>query len=176
MAQSVHLYIPLPGAAPRPWTVREGAHRLGAFATERDCLAHALTLARSIGSRRGCRVELKLEQPSGEWDSVVGYDPVADRNRLGGWSRVGRRAAAGPSRWIDTGGESLRVGLNRSSHVMSDDTKQRGPADGKRISLSEDYEVRYWTEALGVTEERLRAVVDRVGPMAEDVRRALDKS
>lgn len=59
---------------------------------------------------------------------------------------------------------------------MGDDASKRGPADGKRISLSEDYEVRYWTDALGVTEEQLREVVGRVGPMAEDVRRALRKA
>lgn len=58
---------------------------------------------------------------------------------------------------------------------MSDDTSKRGPADAKRISLSEDYEVRYWTQALGISEAKLREVVGRVGPMADDVRRALSR-
>lgn len=59
---------------------------------------------------------------------------------------------------------------------MSDDTSKRGPADAKRIGLSEDYEIRYWTQALGVSEARLRELVGRVGPMADDVRRALDQA
>lgn len=38
---------------------------------------------------------------------------------------------------------------------ISDDKANRGAQDRSRISLSEDYEVRYWTEALGVSKERL---------------------
>jgi hypothetical protein len=56
---------------------------------------------------------------------------------------------------------------------MADDTSNRGAADRKRISLTEDYELRYWTEKLGISEARLREVVAEVGHMAEDVRRAL---
>ena len=56
---------------------------------------------------------------------------------------------------------------------MSDDKNNRGPQDRSRISLSEDYEVRYWTDALGVTEDRLREIVGRVGNSADAVREAL---
>ncbi|URL59652.1 DUF3606 domain-containing protein [Luteibacter flocculans] len=58
---------------------------------------------------------------------------------------------------------------------MSDDKSKRGPADAQRINVHETYEVRYWTEALGVSEARLREVVAEVGVMADDVRRALRK-
>ena len=58
---------------------------------------------------------------------------------------------------------------------MSDDKNNRGPQDRSRISLSEDYEVGYWTDALGVTEDRLREIVGRVGNSAEAVREALRK-
>ncbi|ADV27264.1 DUF3606 domain-containing protein [Pseudoxanthomonas suwonensis] len=58
---------------------------------------------------------------------------------------------------------------------MSDDTKQVGSPDRDRINLSEDYEVRYWTGALGVSEEQLREAVAAVGPTAEAVRRHLGK-
>lgn len=58
---------------------------------------------------------------------------------------------------------------------MSDDKSNRGPADRTRISLSEDYEVRYWTQALGVNESQLRQAVQQAGPMADDVRRLLKK-
>ena len=56
-----------------------------------------------------------------------------------------------------------------------DDKHQRAPQDGQRINLSEDYEVKYWTEALGVSAEKLRETVRRVGPMANDVREALGR-
>jgi hypothetical protein len=42
--------------------------------------------------------------------------------------------------------------------------------DHKLISLSEPHEVRYWTKALGVSEERLREVVGNVGHSAAKVR------
>jgi hypothetical protein len=56
---------------------------------------------------------------------------------------------------------------------MSDDTSDRGAADRSRISLSQPWEVRYWTEALGVSEQQLRDVVGRVGNSADAVRAAL---
>jgi hypothetical protein len=34
---------------------------------------------------------------------------------------------------------------------MADDPTERGPQDRSRINLSEDYEVRYWTEKLKVS-------------------------
>jgi len=56
---------------------------------------------------------------------------------------------------------------------MSDDKNQNGGQDRKRISLEEDYEVRDWSGKFGVSEERLRAAVGKVGNMAEDVEREL---
>ena len=56
---------------------------------------------------------------------------------------------------------------------MSDDKTKRGSQDRSRISLSEDYEVRYWTEALGVSRERLEELVRKHGNSAEKVREAL---
>lgn len=56
---------------------------------------------------------------------------------------------------------------------MSDDKSQTGNPDRQRISLSEDYEVRDWSQKFGVSEERLRAAVAKVGNMADDVEREL---
>jgi hypothetical protein len=56
---------------------------------------------------------------------------------------------------------------------MSDDKTQRGPRDRSRINLSEDYEVRYWTKELGVTEDRLRELVRQHGNSVEKIREAL---
>jgi len=39
--------------------------------------------------------------------------------------------------------------------------------------LEEDYEVQYWSEKFGVSQEELAAAVEKVGPMASDVKREL---
>ena len=57
--------------------------------------------------------------------------------------------------------------------TVSDDKSKTGQADRSRINLSEDYEVRDWAAKFGVTQEALRRAAERVGPMAEDVRREL---
>jgi hypothetical protein len=59
---------------------------------------------------------------------------------------------------------------------MADDTTNRGSQDRKRINVNEPHEVRYWTQALGISEAELRESVKRVGVMAEDVKRALGKN
>ncbi len=53
---------------------------------------------------------------------------------------------------------------------MADDKSSVGGADRSRISLSEDYEVRDWTQSLGVSEDELREAVDAVGNSADAVR------
>ena len=58
---------------------------------------------------------------------------------------------------------------------MADDLSNRGAADRARINVNEAHEVRYWCKELGCTEAELRSVVQRVGVMAADVRRALGK-
>ena len=52
---------------------------------------------------------------------------------------------------------------------MSDDKNDRGPDDRSRISLEEDYEVRYWAERWGITEEELAQAVKEVGNSASKV-------
>lgn len=47
---------------------------------------------------------------------------------------------------------------------MADDTTRRGPADGSRINIHQDHELRYWTERFGCTAERLKAAVMVAGP------------
>jgi len=56
---------------------------------------------------------------------------------------------------------------------MSDDKNETGNPDRQRISLSEDYEVRDWSQKFGVSEERLRVAVAKVGNVADDVEREL---
>jgi len=56
---------------------------------------------------------------------------------------------------------------------MADDLQDRGPQDRSRINVNEPWELRYWTNELGVDEERLRKTVQKVGPSAEAVRKEL---
>ena len=59
--------------------------------------------------------------------------------------------------------------------LVVDNLNKSGVADRSRINLSDDYEVRYWTEELGVSEALLRELVSRVGNSASAVRRRLGK-
>jgi hypothetical protein len=59
---------------------------------------------------------------------------------------------------------------------MADDKNLRGGQDRSRINMSEDFEVRYWTEALGVSRERLEELVREHGSSAEKIREALGKA
>jgi hypothetical protein len=56
---------------------------------------------------------------------------------------------------------------------MADDRTLKGPRDRSRINFSEDYEVRYWTQKFGVTEDELRAAVNRVGNSAKALEKEL---
>ncbi len=53
---------------------------------------------------------------------------------------------------------------------MADDPSKRGQQDRTRINIHEEHEVRYWTEALGVSRDRLAQLVKQVGPSAQAVR------
>lgn len=53
------------------------------------------------------------------------------------------------------------------------DDKSKRLQDGKTISLSEEWELDYWTNALGVTRDQLRGAVAAVGVSAERVKEYL---
>jgi hypothetical protein len=52
---------------------------------------------------------------------------------------------------------------------MSDDLTNSGAADRARISLGEEYEIRYWTGKFGVSAEKLADAVEQVGNSADAV-------
>ncbi len=56
---------------------------------------------------------------------------------------------------------------------MADDKTLRAPQDASKISLSEDYEVAYWTKKFAVTADELRDAVKAVGNGAAAVERHL---
>ncbi len=59
---------------------------------------------------------------------------------------------------------------------MSDDLTQRGPQDRNRINLNQPYEVRYWTSTLGVSEQKLRSLIQQHGNSVAKIREALGKA
>ena len=58
---------------------------------------------------------------------------------------------------------------------MSDDLSKKGQQDRNRIDVSEEHELRYWTEKFHVSPDELRSAVQKVGPMVKDVQRHLGK-
>lgn len=58
---------------------------------------------------------------------------------------------------------------------MADNKSKTGKADDSRINVNQPYEVRYWTNELGVTPAKLKEAVKAVGPMVKDVKRHLTK-
>ena len=58
---------------------------------------------------------------------------------------------------------------------MSDNLQNRGAQDRARINVNEEWEVRHWTEALGVSKEELERAVQQVGPSAQAVREHLKR-
>jgi hypothetical protein len=59
---------------------------------------------------------------------------------------------------------------------MADDPTKKRPQDSSRISLSERWEVDYWTKELGISKEQLEAAVRAAGNSAAAVRQHLGKS
>ncbi len=56
---------------------------------------------------------------------------------------------------------------------MSDEKTKRDLADQRQIDIDDEQAVRYWSEMLGITPDRLRVVVAKVGPLAGKVREEL---
>jgi len=58
---------------------------------------------------------------------------------------------------------------------MADDKSKRGAADRARINVNEVYELRHWSERFNISTEKLKDAVTKVGPMAENVAKYLQK-
>ncbi|CAN5806217.1 hypothetical protein BH11PSE8_BH11PSE8_21930 [soil metagenome] len=52
---------------------------------------------------------------------------------------------------------------------MADDKSKTGGADGSRIDVNEDYELREWAKKFDTTPEQIREAVKEVGDRAADV-------
>jgi hypothetical protein len=56
---------------------------------------------------------------------------------------------------------------------MSDDLSKKGMQDRIRINTHEEYEVRYWSEKFGVSQNQLRAAAEKVGTSVSAVEKEL---
>ena len=54
-----------------------------------------------------------------------------------------------------------------------DNLIKRDQPDRSKINMSEDFEVKYWSKALGVSKADLQRAVDKVGNAAAAVRKEL---
>lgn len=57
-----------------------------------------------------------------------------------------------------------------------DNLTNRGPQDRSRISLSEDWEVKWWSTNLAISASELKEAVVKVGNSASNVRQYLLKN
>jgi hypothetical protein len=66
-----------------------------------------------------------------------------------------------------------RIPSRGKESSMSDNKNDVGAPDRDLIAMGEEHEVRYWTQALGVSKEKLQEAVNAVGSGAEKVREYL---
>ena len=59
--------------------------------------------------------------------------------------------------------------------AMSDNLEKKRPQDATRINLVEKWELNYWTDEFGVSEDELREAIKAVGNLTENVRKFLRK-
>ena len=58
---------------------------------------------------------------------------------------------------------------------MADDLSKKGSPDRSRINTHEEYEVRCWSDKFGVSADRLKAAVQKVGNSAQAVETTMQK-
>jgi hypothetical protein len=56
---------------------------------------------------------------------------------------------------------------------MPDNLTKRHRPDRSKINMHEEYEVKHWTQAFGMSREELQKAVDKVGNSAAAVRKEL---
>jgi Protein of unknown function (DUF3606) len=54
-----------------------------------------------------------------------------------------------------------------------DSVSKKGKPDRSKINMNQPHEVKYWTRALGVSQENLQRAVDKVGNSVATVRKEL---
>jgi len=63
----------------------------------------------------------------------------------------------------------------RKGKNMPDDRTKKGPQDAGKVNIHEQYEVEYWTKKFGVSADKLRDAVKKVGTTVSNVEKELKK-
>ena len=58
---------------------------------------------------------------------------------------------------------------------MSDNLQNRGPQDRSRINIHESWELEYWAKHFGVSKDKIKEAVARVGVSVSAVQKYLGK-
>jgi hypothetical protein len=69
----VVLYLPQRGQGAKAYRVLQGSDRVGAYDTRLESLQFALRLAKSIHHYHHVAVSLRIEDESGEWETVEAH-------------------------------------------------------------------------------------------------------
>jgi hypothetical protein len=59
---------------------------------------------------------------------------------------------------------------------MASNRNDSGPRDRTSINMNEAFELRYWSKELGVSLAQLKALIHKVGPTTDAIRRELGSS
>jgi hypothetical protein len=91
------------------------------------------------------------------------------RDALPGWPRAAAIGLLGRTGTRLAGHKARR----QLETQMPDDPSIRSGQDRERIDVGQEHELRHWSEALGVTKERLKEAVRAVGDRVDRVREHL---
>lgn len=58
---------------------------------------------------------------------------------------------------------------------IMDNLQRPGPEDPKKINVNQPWEIDYWTKELGISKEKLRSLVKKVGPEVSNVKEELKR-
>lgn len=56
---------------------------------------------------------------------------------------------------------------------MPDNLNRKKPIDSKKINITQDWELDYWSRTLGVNKDKLKIIVKKVGPLLSDVKKEI---
>ena len=58
---------------------------------------------------------------------------------------------------------------------MTDDLRRKKPEDPNKVNINQDWELEYWSKKFGITIYQLKKIVEKVGPMVNDIIKELKK-
>ena len=143
----------------------------------------ASTATATRTGRKAARAPLKPRSGAKPRSTTKAVEPEPATTRKSGAKRKSRRGSKLASEPKTESANAARPKTRRASapvrrkpHKSSDGgIANRAPQDASRVSMGEEYEVRYWTKKFNVDRDDLQRAVDTVGNGAADVEQYLGK-